>query len=57
MLLGLLAGTGLVGGLVLANNGHDVPPWLSSAIGGYASTLGVVILAIYGRPGNGDRKS
>lgn len=52
-LLAVFALTGLVGALVLANNGHDVPPWLSQTIGNAASTLGVIIIAIYGRGGSG----
>ena len=50
-LLGILASTGLVGGLILANNGHEVPAWLSASIGGYGTSLGLVVLAIYGRSG------
>ena len=52
-LLAVFALVGLVGALVLANNGHDVPPWLSQTIGNAASTLGVIIIAIYGRSNNG----
>lgn len=52
--LGVLAAVGLIGGLVLADRGHEMPPWLSTAIGGYASTFGVVIIVIYRGPPRGE---
>ena len=51
--LALLALTGLIGGLVLANNGREVPPWLSSFIGGVGTTFGMVILVLYRGNSNG----
>ena len=58
IVLGVLAFTGLVGGLVLANNGHEVPAWLSGVIVGLTSNLGVVILFIYkAGAGNGSGSS
>lgn len=46
--LAALAGTGMVGGLILANNGHEVPAWLSSAIGATVSNFGIIVLVVFG---------
>jgi hypothetical protein len=53
--LATLALAGLIGGLILANNGHDVPPWLSGFIQGVGTNFGIVVLVLYrgGSNGNG----
>ena len=54
--LALLAAIGMVGGLVLANNGHEVPAWLSAAIGATVSNFGIIVLVVFGagRGSNGN---
>ncbi len=51
--LAALTFTGMVGGLLLANNGHEVPQWLSSTITGLGTNFGIVVLVVYQRTGNG----
>lgn len=53
-ILGGLTALGIIEAATLANNGHEVPAWLSQVIGGLAGNLGIIIVLIFkGNNGGG----
>jgi hypothetical protein len=53
--LALLTAIGIIGGIWLSNNGHEVPPWLSGVITSAGTNLGIIVMAIYNQQSNSVR--
>lgn len=53
--LATLTAIGLVGALILVNNGREVPQWLSTIVGTLATNFGIIILFLFkGSGGSSD---